>query len=339
MLTGAVCRRLALCCCLAIVPACDSSSDRGSNGPQSRTRTVNPSRERQVEHATVVRLDPATGRIEALVPVGPDPLLLSVASGRIWTMNFGDGTLSVIDPSSNQGQTVRVGEVVGMTSDSRDVWVAHDDNMVSRLDGATGRKEASVVVGSNPLFEPRNAGFLAVGPDSVWLTVPQLGDPTAPHSLWSLNPETGNVLRRLPLGSDVLPPLIDGRYLWIIAMGEMTATRIDQRSGDATAVPAGPLPLALAAGAGSLWLGHESGEVRQVEPDTLKVTATIETHERLRGTSFGAGMLWVATETGLLAIDPDTDRVALSIRLGDFERDTGPTGIGYLAGSVWVSVE
>ena len=226
-----------------------------------------------------------------------------------------------------------------MTSDSRDVWVAHDGNVVSRLDGETGRQEASLVVGSKRLFELRDAGFLAVGPKSVWLTAPQLDDSSAPHSLWRLDPETGRVLKRLPLGSDALPPLIDDRYLWIIAMGEMSVTRIDQRSGKAVAVPGGPLPLALATGAGSLWLGDESGEVRRIDPNTLKVTAIIETYERLRGTGFGAGMLWVTFETGLLAIDPASNQVALSIRLGDFERDTGPTGIGYLAGSVWVSVE
>jgi DNA-binding beta-propeller fold protein YncE len=284
-------------------------------------------------------VDPATGRIEAIVSVGPNPLLLSVASGRIWTLNFGDGTLSVVDPSSNDARTIRVGKVVGVTSDHRDVWVAHDDNVVSRLDGETGRTEVSHVVGSKPLFELREAGFLAVGPGSVWLTVPRLDDSGAPHSLWRLDPETGNVLRRLRLGSDVLPPLIDDRYLWIIAMGESSVTRIDQRSGQMAAAPAGPLPLALAAGAGSLWLGDESGEVSRIDPDTLKVTATIETYERLRGAGFAAGRLWVTTETGLLAIDPATDQVTLSIRLGDFKRDTGPRGIGYVAGSIWVSVE
>ena len=49
--------------------------------------------------------------------------------------------------------------------------------------------------------------------------------------------------------------------------------------------------------------------------------------------------MWVTTETGLLAIDPVADQLTLSVPLGDFERDTGPIQIGYVGGSVGVSVE
>ena len=122
-------------------------------------------------------------------------------------------------------------------------------------------------------------------------------------------------------------------------MGERSVTRIDQRSGKTTDVPAGPLPLALAAGAGSLWLGDASGEVWRIDPETLKVMAKIVVGGRLRGTGFGGGLVWVTTETGLLAIDPSTNQLSMSVALGNFERDTGPTDIGYLGGSVWVSVE
>jgi DNA-binding beta-propeller fold protein YncE len=293
-----------------------------------------------VEHATVVRVDAGTGAIEAVVPVGPDPLLLAVASGRIWTANLGDGTLSRVDPSSNEATTVRPGEVVGIASDARDLWVARDGNVVARLDGETGDEMASFVLGPKPLFELRDAGFLGVGRESVWLTVPQLGEPDEPHSLWRLDQETGEVRSRLPLGRDVLPPLVDDRYVWIIAMGERTLTRVDQRSGEAADVPVGPLPLALAAGAGSLWVGHESSpEVWRIDPDTLEVTAMIDIEGRLRGIGLGGGLVWVTTETGLVTIDPATDQVTQSVPLGEFEPETGPRAIGDVGGSVWVSVE
>ncbi len=273
------------------------------------------------------------------MPVGPDPLLLTVTSGRIWTLNLGDGTLSRVNPSSNQATTVRRGVVVGLASDTRNLWVARDGNVVSRLDGETGRDEASFTLGSRPLFALRDAGFLGIGPKSVWLTVPRVGEPIEAHSLWRLDPHTGEVLERLPLGHDVLPPLVDDRYVWIIAMGERSLTRIDQRSGKAVDVPAGPLPLSLAAGAGSLWLGDESGQVWRIDPKTLRVRARLPIGGRLRDIGFGAGRVWVTTETGLLAIDPTTNDVTLSVTFGDFERDTGPTDIGYFGGSVWVSVE
>ena len=105
-------------------------------------------------------------------------------------------------------------------------------------------------------------------------------------------------------------------------------------------VPSGGGPGGLAARAGSFLLGDVSaGAVWRIQPETQAVEAKIAVDGRVRGVAFGGGFLWVATESGAMAIDPATNRVTRSIRLGDFESDTGPKGIGYLAGSVWVSVE
>ena len=80
-------------------------------------------------------------------------------------------------------------EVVGTASDGEDLWVAVDGNRLVRIDGATGQREASFRLGRTALFAPRDAGFLAVGHGSIWLTVPKLGDPGAPHELWWIDPE------------------------------------------------------------------------------------------------------------------------------------------------------
>jgi streptogramin lyase len=287
----------------------------------------------------VVRVDTISQEIEAVVPVGPDPKLLAVASGRVWTLNLGDGTLSRIDPSSNKASTLDVGVVVGFASDGRDLWVARDGNVLSRLEGATGDDVSSYILGRRPIFALRDAGFVGVGQGSVWLTVPKVGEPFEPHSLWRLDPETGERLAVFPLGRDILPILVDARYVWIIAMGERSVTRLDPRSGKAVDVPTPGLPLALAAGAGSIWIGDETGEVWRIDPQTTSVEAKIPIDGRLRGTGFGGGLVWVTTESGLQAIDPATDQVAMSLPMGDFLGDTGPTWIGYIDHSIWISVE
>jgi len=122
------------------------------------------------------------------VPVVSDPLGLITASGQVWTQNFGDGTLSRIDPVTSRA-TSRLQEMVGAASDGEDLWVAVDGNRLVRIDGATGQWEASFRLGRTALFAPRDAGFLAVGHGSIWLTVPKLGDPGAPHELWRPIPE------------------------------------------------------------------------------------------------------------------------------------------------------
>jgi YVTN family beta-propeller protein len=46
----------------------------------------------------LVRIDPATNRIEARIPVGDAPLDVAVGFGSVWVANFGDGTVSRVDP-------------------------------------------------------------------------------------------------------------------------------------------------------------------------------------------------------------------------------------------------
>ncbi len=175
-------RLVAVVCLIGFISACGGSGegtiDRNSSGGQETIAKVSASRDHVVGHATVVRVDAETGAVEAVVPVGPDPLLLAVASGRIWTLNLGDGTLSRVEPSSNEARTVRRGVVVGIASDNRDLWLARDGNVVSRLDGATGQTEISFALGPKPLFALRDAGFLGIGTKSVWLTVPRVGEPS-----------------------------------------------------------------------------------------------------------------------------------------------------------------
>lgn len=102
------------------------------------------------------------------MPVVSDPLGLISASGQVWTQNFGDGTLSRIDPVTSRA-TSHLQEVVGAASDGEDLWVAVDGNRLVRIDGATGQREASFRLGRTALFAPRDAGFLAVGHGSIWL--------------------------------------------------------------------------------------------------------------------------------------------------------------------------
>jgi serine/threonine protein kinase len=46
----------------------------------------------------LVRIDPATNRIDARIPVGDAPLDVAVGFGSVWVANFADGTVSRVDP-------------------------------------------------------------------------------------------------------------------------------------------------------------------------------------------------------------------------------------------------
>src|SRR6478752_9516940 len=52
--------------------------------------------------STVARIDPATNRVIARIPVGARPYGLAAGGGAIWVSNSGEGTVSRIDPRTNK---------------------------------------------------------------------------------------------------------------------------------------------------------------------------------------------------------------------------------------------
>jgi streptogramin lyase len=315
---------------LVISFACDrDAGDEGSTAGRPTTP----------DHGTVVRIDADSLEVRSILPVGADPLILAVAGEGIWTLSFADGTLSRIDPAGNDAPVVDVGEVVGIASDGNDLWVARNGNEVARLDGATGEEESSFRLAKRPLFALRDAGFLAVGFGSVWLTVPGRGGAVS-QTLRRIEAESGRTLDRISVGPDPIPPVIAEGAVWVLTTGDRSLARIDPDTDEASEVEVGPAPWGIAGGDGSVWVGHQvEPEVRRLDPGTGETTARVPLEEDVRGLAFGGGLLWVATDSGISAIDPNLDRVTATIELGHFETDTGPIGIGYLDGEVWVSIE
>jgi YVTN family beta-propeller protein len=54
------------------------------------------------EAGKVLRLDPATGRLEDVIPVGKRPSGVATGDGSVWVANGGERTISRIDPQTNQ---------------------------------------------------------------------------------------------------------------------------------------------------------------------------------------------------------------------------------------------
>ncbi len=102
----------------------------------------------------------------------------------------------------------------------------------------------------------------------------------------------------------------------------------------------GAQPWGLAAGAGSLWVGHQSDrQVWRLDPETGGPTAKVPISDAAVGMVFGSGRVWVTTETGLISIDPATNEVSQTIELIERTPEEGPSDVAYVDGSIWVSVE
>ena len=100
------------------------------------------------------------------------------------------------------------------------------------------------------------------------------------------------------------------------------------------AVQVGASPLAVAAGAGSVWVtDFEAHAVSRINPHTRAVVETIPLAAAPDGIVFGNRFAWVAGVTGVVwRIDPQTNTVVQTIPVG-----TGPAGLAFGDGSVWVA--
>lgn len=294
-----------------------------------------------VPHDSVVGLHAETGDVAAIIPVGRDPLLLAVAGGHVWTLDLGDGALTRIDPVRNQPSTVRLdGDAVGMGGDGEDLWVAFDGRFLVRLDGATGETEVSVTLADAPIFRLRDAGFLGVANGIAWLTVPVIGLPSEPHTLWQIDAQSGAVVEQYPIGRDPLTPLVAEGAVWVPILGGNEIMRLDLVTRDQSTIEVGDVPLGVTAGAGSIWVALERNRsVARLSPADGRLIATIDVGSPTRGIAVCGGSAWAATEAGVTEISAATNQVRREIRLVEPARDLGPIGIACLGDMVWVSVE
>jgi streptogramin lyase len=336
-----VARRLVLAMQAAVVLV----TAAGCGGSDSRTErdaaaSCGEMQRPTVTHASVVRIDAGSGCVKAVIKVGADPLLLSIAAGRVWTLDFGEGTLSRIDPERNVAVHVDVGEAAGMASDGSDIWVAANGNTLVRLDAITGAREHVLELAEQKLFELRDAGFLTVAAGSIWLTIPVLGQPTADQTLWRVDPRTGAIEAHAPLRANPVSLAADDRYVWVANIDGNTVTRVDVLTNQAKQVETSVGPAAVATCAGSLWLTHYIPEVWRIDPMTARAQRKIHLETpTTRGIACGGERVWVSTESGLLELNPSSNRVVRSIDLIAPERETGPSSIAYLNDDLWVSIE
>jgi DNA-binding beta-propeller fold protein YncE len=295
-----------------------------------------------VEGGMVVRVDAGSGAIRDTITLGGGPGIPTVAGGYLWTFNFGDGTVTRIDPA-----TARVAETLqfdqgaaAILGHGDELWVTADQHDLVRLEGSTGKEIDRFELGQELLFRTGDAGFLAYAGGSIWVTVPDLTRPLDPHELWRIDPDTGDLQARLTIDRDPNPPVTLNDAIYAVSPSRNTLTRVDAATNDTTSVRVGAEPVAVAQGGGSIWVGHDRDlTIWRIDPTTLIREATIDIGEPVHSVAFGGGRLWATTWTSLHEIDPATGQVMATTRLLKVPSPRGPGGLLMLGDSVWVGVE
>ncbi len=174
-----------------------------------------------VSPTTLVRVDPATRKVVARIPLGDVEVVeegsVASAEGSVWVLGRSpDPVLLRIDPRRNEvvdTYPVTPG-TAGVRAGLGGLWATNpDEGTLSRLDPATGEVLASVVTGVGPRF-------LAVGEGAVWVQNNGSGSVTRVY------PETGGVVATIVVddgsveGGDLA---VGGHRVWARTSGALVA--------------------------------------------------------------------------------------------------------------------
>lgn len=270
-------------------------------------------------------------RVEILEPpapsyqVGVAPLNVIAAEGKLWTVNYGDGTVSVFDPATKRATSIRVGgQPGGIAFGAGAIWVSDlGDGTLTRITPSgtivtrvsLGGRGAGVVVDRGVVYVADYSGGLirvdastnqilgrtrlpgqpeavAIGFGRAWVTN---GDGT----LTAVNPESGAVDGApITIGADADDISVGQDALWVVALNAKTLARVDPSShrvvwrlrtpGSASGV--------LAAGE-TIWVSnYDRGTVSRIDPARRQIVKSYRVGSQPRSLAEAAGAIWVANQ-------------------------------------------
>ena len=174
----------------------------------------------------VDRVDPATGERIARVRVGLQSYQAMATPKAMWVSNRGDGTLTKIDPKTNEAvDTVRTAGVQpgGMVFASGSLWIGDDTSgsrNLLRMDLDTGELTKVRSGGTRP-------AYLAEVDGDVWVS--NYDDGTVSH----IDGRSGSLVATVDIGTspvNLKPGPTGTTEVWVPDDLENTVTQVDARS-------------------------------------------------------------------------------------------------------------
>jgi DNA-binding beta-propeller fold protein YncE len=132
------------------------------------------------DERTVARIDLASGKVVADIPVPSEPHRVAYGAGAAWVGNWHDDSVSRIDPATNRvvGSPISIGfhHAGNLVVGAGGVWVTSDyrvdgaaqDTVVVRIDTQTNRAVETIAVGGHPID-------VAAAGGAVWVSVANPG--------------------------------------------------------------------------------------------------------------------------------------------------------------------
>jgi DNA-binding beta-propeller fold protein YncE/predicted Ser/Thr protein kinase len=296
-------------------------SQGGGPGKASTKPTLTP----KVD--SLQRIDPKTNKLVATIGgVGSNPNAIAVGAGSVWVGSLDDGTVSRVDPETNEIQkAINTGAPDAIVVRDASVLVANQFGSLSSIDPASMIVTTQIERG--PGF---GYGSLALGEGALWglwilgggldrinhgsavvKTLTDLGlDPFAlaagQGAVWVLDsalrrvvrvdPATNRVVERLRLRFDPGGIAVGGGSVWVTDPRGGSVIRIDPRSKRVVgSTRVGRDPVAIVSGGESLWVAnYNDGTVARIDSHNASVVKTIRVGPHPATLATGSGGVWVA---------------------------------------------
>jgi DNA-binding SARP family transcriptional activator len=311
----------------------------------------------EVRPNSVAVIDPESSRVVDDVPVGRNPNAFAVGRDALWVGNLDDRTISEIDTRSRRvTRTISLeGLPSALTLGAGATWVLSGGvvSTLTRLGRGTPTKttfplrplarsyprELTPTPACLDTATANSVGVLAAatfGGGRVWFVCG--ADPPA---VGSFDPATNRSGVVAYADSERATAIAwASNSLWLANRDENSVSQFDPVTRRTLAqVNVAASPVALAVGAGSLWVaGFGSDAVSRIaglQARLTPVVTTIRVGDGPVALAFDRGALWVANarDHTVSRIDAEKGEVVKTISLGS----AVPTGIAAVAGKVWVT--
>lgn len=278
---------------------------------------------------SVAVVDGASGALVADIPAGSRPGPVAIADGAAWVANTGDRTLQRIGLRTRTvTRTFGLPQApASLTAGTGVVWIGN------AFDGTLSRVLTSYNQLSAPFFPGQPlTGLLAVAtsPGDLWVGLTD-------DKLLRLDPASLRTKATIPVPGRAEKITVADHSVWTLQFYNNSVDRIDPRTGRITVTALPARPVAITAGAGSIWVATagKDNELWRIAPATGQISGSFPLGATPSAIAAQPGAVWVATGAdGLLErINPATGTIVpLSLRhaIG---------GLAIANGDIWLTLD
>jgi streptogramin lyase len=259
---------------------------------------------------TVVRVDPASNKVVATIPVGHGLGDVVLEAGFVWVSNHDDSTISKIDPLTDQVvDTIALPPPTGFLGVSPGaVWVASHENggTLRKIDARTDQVVATIFTNYGPSWTAYATGALWICNRDAALAGVTRVDPASSNVLTDVDISTGKLYPcdGIAVADDgVWAELLDDSDNYDVGL-----VRIDPATNgviNTILLPPSPATSALAAHGQEVWTAKQDLGLFRISAKTHQAVGFLSVPDGVAGVAIGPGAVWALDGGGtLLRITP-----------------------------------